>query len=72
MGASSLQQEIKDADRTFERTFGQHDADGMAALYTQDGQLLPPGTEVVSGHEDIAAFWQRIFDGGCERRIGNR
>ncbi|EJN58394.1 hypothetical protein HSB1_38110 [Halogranum salarium B-1] len=36
----------------------------MAGLYTQDGQLLPPGSEVVSGRADIAAFWQGAFDMG--------
>lgn len=64
MGVSSLQREIEEADRAFETNFGQHDAEGMADLYTQDGQLLPPGSEVVSGREAIAAFWQHIFDMG--------
>lgn len=64
MGTSGLQHEIEAVDRAFETYFRQHDAEGVADLYTQDGQLLPPGSEVVSGHADIAAFWQGAFDMG--------
>ncbi|WP_083851080.1 YybH family protein [Halogranum rubrum] len=64
MGTSGLQHEIEAVDRAFETYFSQHDAEGMAGLYTQDGQLLPPGSEVVSGRADIAAFWQGAFDMG--------
>ena len=64
MSSSELRREIEDADRAFESNFGQHDADGMASLYTENGQLLPPDADVVTGREDIAAFWQGIFDMG--------
>ena len=36
----------------------------MGSLYTEDGRLLPPGSDVVSGRDDIAAFWQGVFDTG--------
>ena len=66
MSTTTVRRAIEDADRAFETNFGNGDADGMAALYTEDGQLLPTGSEVVSGHEDIAAFWQSVFDMGIE------
>lgn len=64
MNSSDLQREIQDADRAFEANFDRHDADGMAGLYTAEGQLLPPGSDAVSGRNDIAAFWQGVFDMG--------
>jgi uncharacterized protein (TIGR02246 family) len=64
MTPANLRTEIEEADRAFESNFDRHDADGMGDLYTEDGQLLPPGSGVVSGRDDIAAFWQGVFDTG--------
>lgn len=64
MSTTTVEQAIENADRTFETTFGNEDADGMANLYTADGQLLPAGTDAISGKENIAAFWQSLFDMG--------
>lgn len=66
MEKTTTRREIEDADRAFESNFNDHDADGMASLYTQDGQLLPPGSDVVAGRDDIAAFWQEVWDVGVE------
>lgn len=46
MDASDRRQEIEERDRAFETSFGRQDADGMARLYTQNAQLLPPGSDV--------------------------
>jgi uncharacterized protein (TIGR02246 family) len=43
------------ADAWVER-FAAHDATGVAALYTEDAQLLPPDMEVVSGRAAIREF----------------
>lgn len=36
------------------------DADRIVNLYTKDGQVMPPGSDVVSGKEAVADFWQTI------------
>lgn len=36
------------------------DTDRIANLYTQDGQVMPPGSDVVTGQEAVAEFWQAI------------
>jgi uncharacterized protein (TIGR02246 family) len=64
MSASELRREIEDVDGAFESNFDRQDADGMGTLYTEDGQLLPPGADIVSGRDDIAVFWQGVFDMG--------
>lgn len=43
------------ADAWVER-YAAHDAAGIAALYTEDAQLLPPGAEVISGRAAIQEY----------------
>ena len=64
---AAVASKIESANRTFEETFARGDADGMAALYTEDGQLLPTGSDVISGRSAIADFWQGAFDAGLAR-----
>ncbi len=46
-------QDVADA---WVQRFTSHDAAGVAALYTEDAQLLPPDMEVVSGRAAIQEF----------------
>jgi uncharacterized protein (TIGR02246 family) len=61
---STLQDTISAANDQFMQAFRQGDAAGLASLYTQDAQLLPPGGEVAHGWSDIRAFWQAAMDNG--------
>ena len=40
------------------------DAAGVAALYTEDGQVLPPNGATQTGRDAIAATFQGFIDGG--------
>lgn len=40
------------------------DAAGMAACYTREGQVLPPGSDAVAGKESIGTFWKGVIDAG--------
>ena len=51
-------------NKKFMAAFGQKNAGALAMLYTKDGQLLPPGSEVVAGSAAIQAFWQGALDAG--------
>ena len=55
---------IAQANERFEETFGRQDAAAMAALYTEDGQLLPAGSGIVEGTAAIGRYWQGVFDAG--------
>lgn len=48
----------------FETAFNSGDPAAMAALYTPDGAVLPPGAARIDGREGIAALWQGYMDAG--------
>jgi uncharacterized protein (TIGR02246 family) len=39
--------------------FNKGDAAAVAALYTEDAYVLPPGSEIVKGRAAIEAFWRQ-------------
>ncbi len=55
---------IASANESFMGTYGQGDAAGMAQLYTADGQLLPGGSDVITGHAGIESFWGAVMGMG--------
>lgn len=54
------------ANQQFMSALGQGDAAGVAQLYTEDGQVLPPGSEPITGRPGIQAFWQGALDMGIK------
>ncbi|MGK7898330.1 MAG: DUF4440 domain-containing protein [Xenococcus sp. (in: cyanobacteria)] len=62
--------EIRDgiaaANSNFMNTFNRGDGAGMGGLYTENGQLLPPNSEIVTGHSAISTFWQGAMDMGIK------
>ena len=52
------------ADDQFMAAFNSGDAAGVAALSTDQGQLLPPNADFMVGKEAIQAFWQGAMDMG--------
>jgi uncharacterized protein (TIGR02246 family) len=61
---STVRVAIESANERFMQAFEHADAAGLASLYTEDGQLLPPGGETAHGWEAIRAFWQAAIDSG--------
>jgi ketosteroid isomerase-like protein len=47
-------------------TFGRGDAAGMAALYTEAGQLLPPNSDFVVGKPALQALFQGLMNMGIK------
>ena len=66
LAADDVRSEIEAANKVFEAAFGQGDSAAVAALYTDDAQLLPAGSDFVTGTEAIAQFWQGAFDSGLK------
>lgn len=48
----------------FEAAYNAGDAAGVAALYTEDGAVLPPDAPRIDGREGIQAMWQGFIDAG--------
>jgi uncharacterized protein (TIGR02246 family) len=57
---------IAAANDQFMANYKSGDAAGMAALYTEDGQVLPPNGDFVTGYQAIKTFWQALMDMGIK------
>lgn len=68
-GAEDIQVQIELANAEFMRAYAAGDAAKLAARYTEDGQLLPPGMEPVTGHAAIEAYWRASFGAGAAKAI---
>ena len=64
--SNDIRKSIQAANDKFMGAFKRGDAAGLAALYTKDGQVLPPNADFVSGQQAIQGFWQAVFDMGIK------
>jgi uncharacterized protein (TIGR02246 family) len=64
---TSISDEIRRANATFEANFERGDAAAVASLYTPNGVLLPTGMEPIEGPAGIQAFWQGAMEMGIKR-----
>ena len=64
--STEVQAAIKAANEVFMSTFNRGDAGALAELYTENGQLLPAGSDFVTGKEAIQNFWQGVMDMGIK------
>ena len=46
----------------FQTTYNTNDASALAALYTEDGVLMPSNRPTVSGNQAVEASFQGVFD----------
>ena len=61
-----VREEIATANDDFMALYGAGDVAGLAALYTEDGMILPPNGDFVKGAEAIQGFWQAMMDMGIK------
>ena len=57
---------IRAANDRFMDAFNSGDTVGLASLYTDEGQILPPGSDVVTGKVEIQGFWQALLEMGIK------
>lgn len=57
---------IQKEDDKWSDAFNSGDATALAAMYSEDAYLLPPGADMMKGRNAIAAFWQQQM-----QQIGN-
>lgn len=58
----ALAQDIQKTNRIFEQMAVSRDIDALDQVYTRDARILPPGSEMISGLENIKNFWQAAID----------
>ncbi len=57
---------IRAANDRFMDAFNSGDTEGLASLYTDEGQILPPGSDVVTGKLGVQGFWQALLEMGIK------
>ncbi|HEY7377090.1 MAG TPA: DUF4440 domain-containing protein [Steroidobacteraceae bacterium] len=69
---SADEQAVATTAAGWEKAYNEKDADGVAALYSEDGQLLPPGPPVVNGSAAIREYWAKdIASSGAPIKISS-
>ena len=64
---SSLQDATQAVNAQFLDAIARGDAQALANTYTEDGELLPPGSPEIRGRDAIRAYWQGAIDMGIAR-----
>jgi uncharacterized protein (TIGR02246 family) len=62
--STEVRDAIVAANEKFVAAFNRGDAAGLAALYTEKGQVLPPNSDFVTGQQAVQGFWQAVMDAG--------
>ena len=66
LASDAARSDIEAANDQWEAAASRGDGPGVAALYTDDGQLLPVQSDFVTGTQAIGEFWQGVFDSGIK------
>jgi uncharacterized protein (TIGR02246 family) len=61
---ASVAEQIRNKNDAFMEAFRGHDAAAVAAMYSSEARLLPPGAEIMLGMSRIEAFWKQAFAAG--------
>jgi uncharacterized protein (TIGR02246 family) len=67
--STGVQAAIAAVNENFMAAFKRGDAAGMVDFYTENGQLLPTGSDFVTGKVAIQAFWQGAMDMGITKTL---
>jgi ketosteroid isomerase-like protein len=64
--ARTIKADIDAADAKFVAAFNTGDAGGIAQLYTENANALPPGAPMAKGRAAIEAVWQSAIQAGVK------
>lgn len=64
---AKIQEAIEAQNEKFMEAVSNADAAALAELYTENGQIMPPNIEIVTGKEAIKQAFQGIFDMGIKK-----
>jgi ketosteroid isomerase-like protein len=64
MKSKEIHDAILAVEERFMAAYNRGDAPSLAALYTRDGQIMPPNSDVVAGHPALEKLFQSFWDAG--------
>ena len=62
----SAKRMIENVMHDYAKAYRDNNPDALAALYSDEGMLLPPGHELVKGRDSVRAFWSRGMEAGFQ------
>jgi ketosteroid isomerase-like protein len=62
--SNEIKRAILAAEKVFMAKYNKADAPGLVALYTRDGQIMPPNSGVVKGVAKLKAMFKSFWDAG--------
>lgn len=65
-GMSNARGAVEEGNAKFSEAFERGDSAALAALYTQDAIVFPPGGEMVKGRQAIGEFWKATRQSGVK------
>jgi uncharacterized protein (TIGR02246 family) len=64
MKSKEIHDAIVAVEKTFMAAYNGGNAPSLAALYTPDGQIMPPNTEAVAGHPALENLFRSFWNEG--------
>ena len=64
---AQVSEAISKTNRRFEKAMSDASPEDVLAVYTSNGSIMPPNSPIITGGEQIKAFWK----GGMEMGIAN-
>jgi uncharacterized protein (TIGR02246 family) len=61
---ASVAEQVRNKNAQFSELFRNHDTTAVAAMYTADARLMPPGADFVTGASAIKVFWESVLRAG--------
>ena len=69
--AQQVPAETAATNHRFEQAFNRGNAAAVAALYTENATLLPPGADLMTGRQAAQSFWQATYGSGASNFLLN-
>jgi uncharacterized protein (TIGR02246 family) len=66
MKGPDLKTKIEAANQLWVAAFNKGDSSALAALYTDQATVLPPGGDMVIGHDNLLKFWKDTIQSGLK------
>jgi ketosteroid isomerase-like protein len=64
--SAEIQKTLDSITDIFKTSYNEKNAKGIAELYTENAQILPPNMDLMEGKQAIEAYWQGAIDMGIK------